>query len=160
MCNNHKPPTQSIWVSCQSMAPARSGRLLSDVANFDNLILDNATRRFDRHHITLFLGDQGTGDRRTDGDLAELDVCFILTNDLVSHAFIGLDIGDFDGGAENHLAGVLDGRYVDDHSVLHAAFNVTNPRLDHPLLLASSVVFGVFLQVTQLAGRTDVLTEF
>ena len=69
------------------------------------------------------------------------------------------DVGDFDGCAENHLAGVRNGRHIDDHRVLHAAFDVTDPRLDHTLLLTGSVVFGVFLQVTQLAGRTDVLAE-
>jgi hypothetical protein len=43
--------------------------------------------------------------------------------------------------------------------ILNPAFDVTNPRFDHALLFASGMVFGVFFQVTQLAGRTDVLAE-
>src|SRR5690349_4496067 len=81
MCNSHKPPTHNIWVNCQSMAPARSGRLpLLDVANFDNLVLDNATWRFHRDHIALFLADQGTGQGRADRNLAEFEVSLILTH--------------------------------------------------------------------------------
>src|SRR3546814_5904271 len=70
-CNNQTPPTHNIWVSCQIMAPARSGRLRSDVTDFDNLILDDTTRRLHSHHITLFLGNQGASNGRTDGNLAE-----------------------------------------------------------------------------------------
>ena len=112
------------------------------MTDFDNLVLDNATWRFHRNHITLFLADQGTGQGRADGNLAEFEVSLILTHDVVSDAFIGLDVGDFDGGAEDHLAGVRNGRDVDDDLILNPAFNVTNPRLDHTLLLAGSVVFG------------------
>src|SRR3990167_1331804 len=141
------------------MAPARSGRRLSDVTNFDNLVLNDAARRFHGNHVAFFLGNQGASNRRADRDLALLEVSLILTHDLVSHAFVGLDVGDFHGRAENYLAGMRDGGDIDDHRILHTAFDVTNPRLDHTLLLASSVVFGVFLQVTQLAGRTDVLAQ-
>src|SRR3989344_7950815 len=83
-CTSHRPPTHNIWASCQSMAPAFSGRLASDVTDFDNLVLDNATRRFDDDHITLFLADQGSSQGGTDRNLAEFEVSLILTHDVVS----------------------------------------------------------------------------
>src|SRR3989344_1311113 len=129
------------------------------MTNLDDLVLDHAARRTHRHHITLFLGDQGASDGRADGDLAELDVSLVLTNDLIGHAFVSLNVSDLYRGAENHFAGRGNGRDIDDLRVLHAPFDITDTRLNHTLLLASSVVFGVFFKVTQLAGRADVLAE-
>jgi hypothetical protein len=110
------------------MAPARSGRLPSDVTDFDNLVLDNAAWRLHGNHVALFLANQGTGKRRANRNLAEFEVSLILTHDVVSDAFIRLDVGDFDGRTENDFAGMRDGRDVDDDLILDPALDVTDPR--------------------------------
>src|SRR5690606_15584415 len=46
-----------------------------------------------------------------------------------------------------------------DHRVLQTALDVTDARLDHALLLAGSVVLGVFLEVTQLTRLGDRLAQ-
>ena len=56
-------PANRVDTECR--APARDGRQLSDVADFDDFVLDHATGGFHRNDITLFLGDQGASQRRT-----------------------------------------------------------------------------------------------
>ena len=60
-CSSQRPPTQKVWASCQLMAPARSGWRLN-MTDFDNLVLDQAAGGLNRHHVTLLLANQGTGD--------------------------------------------------------------------------------------------------
>ena len=89
-----------------------------------------------------------------------LEVSLILTHDLVSHAFIRLNVGELHGSAEDDLAGMGNGGDVDDHRILQATLDITDARLNHALLLASGMIFGVLLEIAQFTCLTDVLTEF
>src|SRR5690606_20018637 len=91
--------------------------------------------------------------------LALLDVRLVVADDLVAHLLVGLDIGDVHGGTEDHLAGMRDAGDVDNLSVLQASLDITNARLDHALLLARGMVFGVFLEIAQLARLGDGLGD-
>src|SRR5690606_20735225 len=157
-CNSQSPPTQKVCASLQLMMPAWfAGR--SDMTHLDDLVLDHAAGGLDRHHVAFFLADQRPGDRRTHRQLALLDVRLVVADDLVAHLLVGLDIGDVHGGTEDHLAGMRDAGDVDDLSVLQASLDITDARLDHALLLARGVVFGVFLEIAQLARLGDGLGD-
>src|SRR5690606_8404133 len=132
----------------------------SDVSYLDNLVLNQPTRRVYRHHITLFLAHQGAGDWRADRQLADFYISLVISHDLVGDLFVGLAVGDIHGGAENDLAGMGNGRDIDHDRMLQSSFDITNTRLDHTLLLARSMVLGVFLEIPQFTRRTDLLTEF
>src|SRR3546814_248547 len=149
-CSSHKPPTQNVWASCQVMMPARAG-CRSDVADFDNLVLDQPTGRFDGYDITFFLADQCAGNRRTDRKLALLDVSFIVANDLVGHLLVGLDIGDIHSGTEDYLASRRDVGDIDNLGVLQSTPDVADTRLNHALLLTRSMILGVLLQIAHFA---------
>src|SRR5690606_3083732 len=97
-------------------------------------------RRLDHHSVTLFLADDGAGDRSTDRELAVLDVRLVLTNDLVGHLIAGFGVFKVHGGAEDHLARVGNGGNVDHYRVLQAAFDIADTRLDHALFFTGSVV--------------------
>src|SRR5690606_35123129 len=147
-CSNHRPPTQNVWASSQVMPAARKGRE-SDVSNLDNLVLNQPTRCLYRHHITLFLAHQGAGDRRTDRQLADFHISFVVTHDLVGHLLVGFAVSDIHSGAENYFTGVSNGRDIDNDRMLQPTFDIANARLDHALLLAGRMVLSVFLEIAQ-----------
>ena len=123
--------------------------------NLVDFVLAGAPGRVDLHHITLFTTDQATGDGRVDAQLAQLDVGFIVTDDLVHLLFIGIHIDDGHGGTEDHLAGVLDFGDINDLRIGQLAFNIVDTPFAEALLLTGSMVFRIFLQVAMLTGLGD-----
>src|SRR5690554_5287246 len=131
----------------------------SQVLHLNNLILDHITGRSYRNNLALLLANQRPADRRGNRNLAFLDLCLVFSNQLVPDLVVGVDIDDGDRGAKNDLAGVGDARYINHLGRRQATLDVTDTRLDHALLLASGVVFGVLLQVSQLTRFGDGLGD-
>src|SRR5260221_14143095 len=64
--------------------------------------------------VALALPDEGLGDRRGVGDLAELDVGLVLADDLVAHRLASRRIDQLHRGAAHHAPVVVEQRPVDD----------------------------------------------
>jgi hypothetical protein len=57
--------------------------LFSNIRHPNNLVLPHSTRGFDFRNVPGVLAYERTCNRRIDGNLADLDVGFVVTDDLV-----------------------------------------------------------------------------
>ena len=99
-----------------------------------------------KNHFGDFAGglaDQGTGNGRTDGDLAGLDVGLVVTDDLVDIGAAVIEILDFHRCAEHAAAFRIQSQRVDDLRIGELGFDLGNAPLYKALTFLRRFVFGV-----------------
>uniref|UniRef100_A0A0N4ZAR3 NAD-specific glutamate dehydrogenase n=1 Tax=Parastrongyloides trichosuri TaxID=131310 RepID=A0A0N4ZAR3_PARTI len=98
----------------------------------------HAAGRVDLDHVADLLGDQGAGDRRGDGDLAQLHVGLVFADDLIDAFFLGVLVHEGDGGAELDLVAGQFG-HVDDLGAGQLVLDLGDRAFDPALTLLGGV---------------------
>src|SRR5688572_12986845 len=105
--------------------------------------------------VALGLPNEGLGDRRGVGDLAELDVRFVLADDLVGHGLLVPGVEELDRRTEHHAPIVVEQCGIDDLRVGELRFELEDAPLDEALALARGLVLGVLRDVALGARFRD-----
>src|ERR1700676_3055969 len=124
----------------------------------DDLVGLGAARRDDLDLRAFLLADEGTGERRGDGDLAFLGVGLRLADDLPYCLLVGVLVDQGDGGAKGDgVAGQL--RHVDDLGARQLVLEFGDAALVERLRFLRGMIFGVLREIAVRARVGNLLDD-
>ncbi len=159
-----RAPREEVPRTPGALGPARPGRaprmmpkpaaLL--VADVEDLVCADAARRLHLDHVARVLADQRARDRRTDRDLALLDVGLVVADDLVGDLVARRRAPARSTVAPNtQRPSASSSLRIDDLRVAELALELGDAALDEALALLGGVVLGVLGQIAVRARLGD-----
>src|SRR5690349_14864039 len=126
-----------------------------NVLDVEDLVLFDAARGFYLGSVAGVLADKGARGRRTDRDLALLDVALVVAHDLVGDLLAASGVLELDGRAKHAAAVGIEPRRIDDLAVAELRLQLGNTPLDEALALLRCVILGVLREIAVRARLRD-----